>query len=152
MPLKLHLSAKSNGSCAVVTWVHMRSGRLVLAGAQEGCRSNAGAPMCATLEAAVREGSLLWMLPSATAYAAMSSGCAAAHLSGPMLSQLAQIRYAINVSHPSSTVKHFDRRICCTQSAPPPSWFHWAARPRQCVGERCLQFWYINWSVYWASL
>ena len=81
----------------------MRSSRLVLAGAPDESRSNADAPMCLALEAAVREGALLWMLPSVTAYAAMSSGCSAACVSGPMLSQLAQIRYAMYASQRSSS-------------------------------------------------
>ena len=134
------MSAESNCSCARVTWVLMRSSRLVLAGAPDGCRSNAAAPMCAALEAAVREGALLWVLPSATAFAAMASDCAAVYLSGPILSQLAQIRYAMYVSHPSSNVMYFDRHICCTRSSTPPSCFNWAARPRRCVGELCSQF------------
>lgn len=94
----LQLQAESEYSCAIITWVRMRQNRLVLAGAPDESRSNADTPMCSALEAAVREGALLWMLPSVTAYAAMSSGCGAACLSGPMLSQLAQIRYALHAS------------------------------------------------------
>ena len=82
----------------------MRASRLVFAGALDESRSNADAPMCTALEAAVREGALLWMLPSVTAYAAMTSGCGAACLPEPMLSQLAQIRYALHASHPRSGI------------------------------------------------
>ena len=99
----LQLQAELKCSCAMVTAAHMRQSRLVLAGAPDESRSNADAPMCAALEAAVREGALLWMLPSVTAYAAMSSGCGAACFSGPMLSQLAQIRYAMYVSQLSNS-------------------------------------------------
>ena len=122
------LQAESNYSCAMVPRVHECQSRLVLAGAPDESRSNADAPMCTALEAAVREGALLWVLPSVTAYAAMSSGCRAACLSEPMLSQLAQIRYAMCVRPAQQqlhSVLHLTDRVPALKS--PSSQLHlWA--------------------------